>query len=140
MKKSKKQYTNRNLGFSLVELVIVIAIMMILAATISLAVVRYIERSREADCINTRKTMEKEYFLEKVEEEDKQYALGNDDYVYTIDEYLLKHAGEYRCKSHGDYKPEEPDGQEADENVPDDQREHIYCTKHGSVYVPDISK
>ncbi|MDO5126807.1 MAG: prepilin-type N-terminal cleavage/methylation domain-containing protein [Eubacteriales bacterium] len=140
MDKNNKRYANRNLGFSLVELIIVIAIMAILAATISLAVVRYIERSRESDCINTRKTMEKEYFVEKVEEEDKQYARGNDDYVYTIDEYLLKHAGEYRCKSRGDYKPEGPDGQEADEDVPDERREHIYCTKHGSLYVPELPK
>ena len=42
MKKSNK-------GFSLVELIIVIAIMAILAAAIAPALIRYIDKSRKAD-------------------------------------------------------------------------------------------
>lgn len=46
-----------NKGFSLVELIIVIAIMAILAAVISLAVIRYVDRSRKASDVETAKTI-----------------------------------------------------------------------------------
>ena len=39
----------KNKGFSLVELIIVIAIMAILAAAIAPALIRYIDKSRKAD-------------------------------------------------------------------------------------------
>ena len=39
---------NKNIGFSLVELIIVIAIMAVLAAAIAPALIRYIDKSRKA--------------------------------------------------------------------------------------------
>lgn len=51
MKKTKKRQLG-NGGFSLVELIIVIAIMAILAAAIGPALVRYIQKSREARAIS----------------------------------------------------------------------------------------
>lgn len=45
---SRKKRRNHNKGFSLVELIIVIAIMAILAAAIAPAVIRYIDKSRKA--------------------------------------------------------------------------------------------
>ena len=47
----RKLYCRRNKGFSLVELIIVIAIMAILAAAIAPAVIRYINKARQADDI-----------------------------------------------------------------------------------------
>lgn len=42
----------KNKGFSLVELIVVIAVMAILAVTIAPALIRYIDKSRKADDIN----------------------------------------------------------------------------------------
>ncbi|MBO5610235.1 MAG: prepilin-type N-terminal cleavage/methylation domain-containing protein [Eubacterium sp.] len=42
-------------GFTLVELIIVIAIMAILSAAIAPAVIRYIEKARKADDVQTAK-------------------------------------------------------------------------------------
>lgn len=44
----KKQLSSQNKGMSLVELIIIIAIMAILTAAISLSVIRYIENARQA--------------------------------------------------------------------------------------------
>ena len=51
--KDKKRKKNGNKGFSLVELIIVIAIMSILAAAIAPAIIRYIDKSRKAVDIET---------------------------------------------------------------------------------------
>jgi len=55
--KDKKRKKNGNKGFSLVELIIVIAIMSILAAAIAPAIIRYIEKSRKAVDIETAQTI-----------------------------------------------------------------------------------
>jgi prepilin-type N-terminal cleavage/methylation domain-containing protein len=114
--RSNEEY---NEGFTLVELIIVIAIMAILASAIGLGIIGYIERSRESNCVNTRKTMEKEYFLEKVEIEEQRNNAG-DDAEYTVDEYLQAHDGEYSCASKGTFE-ELSDGS-------------IGCSVHGSMY------
>ncbi|MBR0146921.1 MAG: prepilin-type N-terminal cleavage/methylation domain-containing protein [Eubacterium sp.] len=57
MAKEKKRRRNGNKGFSLVELVIVIAIMAILAAAIAPAIIRYIEKARKAVDIETAQTI-----------------------------------------------------------------------------------
>jgi prepilin-type N-terminal cleavage/methylation domain-containing protein len=106
-------------GFTLVELIIVIAIMAILASAIGLGVIKYLEKSRESNCINTRKTMENEYLLEKAEIEEKRNNSG--EYTeYTVDEYLKAHDGEYSCDAHGTFS------QHADGS--------IGCSVHGSIY------
>lgn len=46
---------NSNKGFTLVELIIVIAIMVVLASTISLSIIRYIEKGRQTIDINNAK-------------------------------------------------------------------------------------
>lgn len=51
--KSKRKRRNNNFGFSLVELIIVIAIMAILAAALAPALIRYIAKSRKAVDIET---------------------------------------------------------------------------------------
>lgn len=48
----------KNKGFSLVELIIVIAIMAILAAAIAPALIRYIDKSRRADDVTAAGTIE----------------------------------------------------------------------------------
>lgn len=48
----------KNKGFSLVELIIVIAIMAILAAAIAPALIRYIDKSRRADDVTAAGTLE----------------------------------------------------------------------------------
>lgn len=61
---------SRNKGFSLVELIIVIAIMAILAAAIAPAIIRYIEKSREATdvdgCDEVFRAMSNELLSDKV--------------------------------------------------------------------------
>ncbi len=52
-------YNKENRGFSLVELIIVIAIMAILAAAIVPALIRYIDKSRKADDVDTASTIAK---------------------------------------------------------------------------------
>ena len=47
----------KNKGFSLVELIIVIAIMAILAAAIAPALIRYIDKSRRADDVTAAGTI-----------------------------------------------------------------------------------
>ena len=47
----------KNKGFSLVELIIVIAIMAILAAAIAPALIRYIDKSRKADDVAAAETI-----------------------------------------------------------------------------------
>ncbi|MBR3539734.1 MAG: prepilin-type N-terminal cleavage/methylation domain-containing protein [Eubacterium sp.] len=55
--KDKKKRKNHNHGFSLVELIIVIAIMAILAAAIAPALIRYIAKARKAVDIETAQTI-----------------------------------------------------------------------------------
>jgi prepilin-type N-terminal cleavage/methylation domain-containing protein len=114
---SKKNRSDE--GFTLVELIIVIAIMAVLASAVGLGVVKYLEKSRESNCINTRKTMENEYLLEKAEIEEKRNNSGENT-EYTVDEYLKAHDGEYSCDSHGTFE-ELADGS-------------IGCSVHGSIY------
>ncbi len=120
MKKEKKGFVN-NEGFSLVELVIVIAIMAVLASAIGISLLRYLERSRTANCASARDTIEKEYYTDKVEIEN--FRLDNDlpDPEYDIQEFLDEHAGEdkFKCPDGGTFQP-------------DASGEHIECTKHGS--------
>jgi prepilin-type N-terminal cleavage/methylation domain-containing protein len=106
-------------GFTLVELIIVIAIMAILASAIGLGVIKYIEKSRESNCINTRKTMEKEYLLEKTEIEEQRNNSGEFS-EYTLDEYFQAHEDDYSCPSDGEFE-ELSDGS-------------IGCSVHGSMY------
>ncbi len=68
---SRKKRRNHNKGFSLVELIIVIAIMAILAAVIAPAVIRYIDKSRKAVDVATAEVIFKAAEL--------AYTSGNDD-------------------------------------------------------------
>ena len=54
---TRRNCLRSNKGFSLVELIIVIAIMAIMAAVISLAVIRYIDKSRKSSDLETAKTI-----------------------------------------------------------------------------------
>ncbi|MBR3539735.1 MAG: prepilin-type N-terminal cleavage/methylation domain-containing protein [Eubacterium sp.] len=60
---------NLNKGFSLVELIIVIAIMAILAAAVAPALIRYIDKSRITDDVNTASTIAKAVELALGEEQ-----------------------------------------------------------------------
>ena len=72
--KEKKRKRNNNHGFSLVELIIVIAIIAILSATIAPVVIRYIDKARKAVDIQTAETLFKAAEM--------AYTTGNDD-TYT---------------------------------------------------------
>jgi prepilin-type N-terminal cleavage/methylation domain-containing protein len=115
MGREKNRYDE---GFTLVELIIVIAIMAILASAIGLVVIKYIEKSRESNCISTRKTMEKDYLLEKVEVEEQRNDAGEFT-EYTIEEFIEAHEDDYSCPKKGTF--EELDGS-------------IGCSVHGSMY------
>lgn len=68
-----------NKGFSLVELIIVIAIMAILAGAIAPALIRYIDKSRKSNDVSSAKTIKTAI----------ETALGNED-VYA---YLTNNSG-----------------------------------------------
>ena len=53
----KGKMINKNKGFSLVELIIIIAIMSILAASISMAIIRYIDKAKKAVDLQTAETI-----------------------------------------------------------------------------------
>ena len=57
LNRERKKKRNHNRGFSLVELIIVIAIMAILAASIAPALIRYINKSRKAVDVQTAKVI-----------------------------------------------------------------------------------
>ena len=70
-----------NKGFSLVELIIVIAIMAILAGAIAPALIRYIDKSRKSNDVSSAKTIKTAI----------ETALGNEDvYAYLNYTKLLK--------------------------------------------------
>ena len=66
----RKVHGRRNRGFSLVELIIVIAIMAILAAGIAPALIRYINKARKADDIALADTVGKTFQAAVTSEED----------------------------------------------------------------------
>jgi len=70
-----------NKGFSLVELIIVIAIMAILAGAIAPALIRYIDKSRKSNDVSSCKTIKTAV----------ETALGNE----TVYEYLTTGSGDY---------------------------------------------
>jgi type IV pilus assembly protein PilA len=68
----------QNKGFSLVELIIVIAIMAILAAAIAPALIRYIDKSRRADDLSAAETINSAM----------SSALANEDAYDEIQQYM----------------------------------------------------
>lgn len=76
-----------NKGFSLVELVIVIAIMAILAAAISPAMLKYIRRARAAACIKNRDTIRVEFESGVADEQED----SDDKVLDVLDEVLASH-------------------------------------------------
>lgn len=70
-----------NKGFSLVELIIVIAIMAILAGAIAPALIRYIDKSRKSNDVSSAKTIKTAV----------ETALGNE----SVYEYLTTGSGDY---------------------------------------------
>ncbi|MDD6400154.1 MAG: type II secretion system protein [Lachnospiraceae bacterium] len=74
-----------NKGFSLVELIIVIAIMAILAGAIAPALIRYIDRSRKSNDINACKSI-KTAFETALTNEDLYSELTTGVTTYTITE------------------------------------------------------
>jgi len=71
---SRKKRRNHNKGFSLVELIIVIAIMAILAAAIAPAVIRYIDKSRKAVDVSTAELVYKAAELAYTTADDDTYT------------------------------------------------------------------
>ena len=59
MGKDRKGLSKKNKGFSLVELIIVIAIMVILAAVIGMAIIRYLNKARKQVDVETAETIYK---------------------------------------------------------------------------------
>ncbi|SEF68197.1 prepilin-type N-terminal cleavage/methylation domain-containing protein [Eubacterium ruminantium] len=79
-----------NKGFSLVELIIVIAIMAILAAAISLTVIRYINKARKADDLAAGDTIGKTLYA----------AVAADEELYHFIEVATSSTGNNLTKSH----------------------------------------
>ena len=71
----------KNKGFSLVELIIVIAIMAILAAAIAPALIRYIDKSRRADDVTAAGTVETAVVTALANEKIYDQIVGSSDSV-----------------------------------------------------------
>lgn len=77
----------KNEGFSLVELVIVIAIMAVLAGAIAPALIKYIDNARGAKCIECMKNFQTEF---QTEYANRAYSQGlyGEDLVDAVATYL----------------------------------------------------
>ena len=108
-----------NKGFSLVELIIVIAIMAILAGAIAPALIRYIDKSRKSNDVSSAKTIKTAI----------ETALGNED-VYA---YLTNNSGKLTVIK---INP----GETTDETTPSSSKaiEISGCDKPTDVSVSDV--
>ena len=83
-----KKMKENNKGFSLVELIVVIAIMAILAVTLAPRLTAYIEKARKAsdkEVVNTIFTAAKLANIEEPLGADAEVSLGVEDGVYTVE-------------------------------------------------------
>lgn len=96
----------KNKGFSLVELIIVIAIMAILAAAIAPALIRYIDKSRKADDVTAAGTVESSVSAAIANEDAYEDAVRN---ATTIVANVSKGGGSYIQGTHGSFKKEMED-------------------------------
>lgn len=83
MKKSKKSGKSRNRGFSMVEIIIVIAIMAILTAALAPALIKYVKKAKRATDVDTAGEIAQSYVRGTVEMAEKQrgtinYGSGTD--------------------------------------------------------------
>lgn len=82
---NKRKILSDNKGFSLVELIIVIAIMAILAGVLAPALIKYIKRSRKQSDVNTAQELGKA--LERVIASEDEWTNGST--TKTYDEWFL---------------------------------------------------
>ncbi len=89
----------KNKGFSLVELIIVIAIMAILAAAIAPALIRYIDKSRRADDVTAAGTIESSVSAALANEDAYDVAVKDSTTLVAV---VSKGNGSYRVDSSAD--------------------------------------
>ena len=122
----KRNPEEKNRGFSLIELIIAIAILVILTGLLAPQFMKYIERARKAKCLNNQDVILEEYQVRMI---DAEHIEDIDD-AKTLMEQVISDIGA-ECPSGGVYQVKIIRGDRKRSAGADEGWLELSCTKHG---------